>query len=460
MKFRTLLPVAAALVAIPALGLAQEAAEVVEDTAVLADAAAGEVPAQVVFILNSLLFLIGGFLVMFMAAGFAMLEAGLVRQKNVTMQLTKNVALFSLAAIFYYLIGYNLMYPLGSWAIGSDETGGYLGAFGVALLEAVGIGPEGADDIEYASTGSDFFFQLMFCAATASIVSGALAERIKLWPFLIFVVILTGLIYPIQASWKWGGGFLDTQLGFQDFAGSTVVHSVGGWAALAGAIILGPRIGKYRDGRVHPMPGSNLALATLGMFILWLGWFGFNGGSQLAMGSIGDVADVSRIFANTNMAAACGSVAALLLTQVLYRKPDLTMVLNGALAGLVSITAEPLAPTLGQAGLIGAIGGVIVVFTVPFLDRMKIDDVVGAIPVHLVAGIWGTMIVIWTNDDATFMGQLLSIIIVGAFVLVTSAAVWMILKATMGLRPSQEDEINGLDVSEMGMEAYPDFVKG
>jgi Amt family ammonium transporter len=250
--------------------------------------------------------------------------------------------------IGYYLIGYNLMYPLGNWSIGTDETGGYLGAFGVAVLEAVGVGADGADDISYASTGSDFFFQLMFCATTASIVSGTLAERIKLWPFLIFTFILTALIYPIQASWKWGGGFLDSQFGFLDFAGSTVVHSVGGWAALAGAIVLGPRWASTSGRLDQPFPGSNLPLATLGTFILWLGWFGFNGGSQLALGSVGDAADVSRIFSNTNAAAAGGAIAALILTQVVYGKVDLTMVLNGALAGLVSITAEPLTPTLGH----------------------------------------------------------------------------------------------------------------
>ncbi len=419
---------------------------------------AGAPADQTVFILNSLLFLIGGFLVFFMACGFAMLEAGLVRSKNVTMQLTKNMGLFSLACIFYYLIGYNLMYPLGSWSIGSDETGGYLGIlFAPAVLEAVGISAADADDIGYATTGSDFFFQLMFCAATASIVSGALAERIKLWPFLIFTIVLTSIIYPIQASWKWGGGFLDSQWGFLDFAGSTVVHSVGGWAALAGAILLGARKGKYKDGQVVPMLGSNMPLATLGTFILWLGWFGFNGGSQLAMGSVGDVADVSRIFANTNAAAAGGAITAMLVTQFMYGKIDLTMVLNGALAGLVSITAEPLTPGLGMATIIGAIGGVIVVFGVPFLDKLKIDDVVGAIPVHLFAGIWGTLAVLLTNGDATFMGQLGPIIIVGVFVFVVSFVVWFILKSTMGIRVDEEAEINGLDKSELGLEAYPEF---
>ena len=423
-------------------------------------AAAEDAPTLVatdtVFILNSLLFLGGGFLVFWMAAGFAMLEAGMGRSKNVTMQLTKNVALFSLAAVFYYLLGYNLMYPLGTWSM----EGVLSGVWGVAILEAVGIGRDAADDYGYASTGSDFFFQLMFCAATASIVSGALAERIKLWPFLIFTILLTAVIYPIQASWKWGGGFLDG-MGFQDFAGSTVVHSVGGWAALTGAIILGPRLGKYaQDGKVNPIPGSNLALATLGVFILWLGWFGFNGGSQLAMGSIGDVADVSRIFSNTNAAAAGGAIAALILTQVMYKKPDLTMILNGALAGLVSITAEPLAPTLGQATIFGAVGGILVVVSVPILDKFKIDDVVGAIPVHLIAGIWGTLIVPLTNSDASFGTQLYSIIVVGIFVVITSAIVWYVLKSIFGIRVDEEAEMNGLDTSELGMEAYPEFSKG
>ena len=448
MKLATKLGLASALVALPSMGLAQDAVPGVNASS------------DSIFIFNSLLFLIGGFLVMWMAAGFAMLEAGLVRSKNVAMQLTKNISLFAIAAVMYYLIGYNLMYPLGNWSVGSDETGGYLGAFGVAVLEAVGVGRDAADDYGYDSTGSDFYFQLMFCATTASIVSGTLAERIKLWPFLIFTVVLTGLIYPIQASWKWGGGFLDSQYGFLDFAGSTVVHSVGGWAALAGALILGPRIGKYtKEGRTVPIMGSNLPLATLGTFILWLGWFGFNGGSQLAMGTVGDVADVSRIFANTNTAAAGGAIAALILTQVLYKKVDLTMVLNGALAGLVSITAEPLTPTLGGATLIGAVGGVIVVFAVPMLDKLKIDDVVGAIPVHLIAGIWGTIAVVFTNSDATIGGQLISIIIVGAFVFVVSGILWFILKAVMGIRVSEEEEITGLDMAELGMEAYPEFSK-
>jgi Amt family ammonium transporter len=392
---------------------------------------------------------------MFMACGFCMLEAGLVRAKNTTTQLTKNIALFSIAAIGYYLVGYNLMYPLGDWAIE-----GYFSALfpALAVMEPVGVAAEAADDIAYASTASDYFFQLMFCAATASIVSGTVAERIKLWPFLIFTFVLTALIYPLQASWKWGGGFLD-ELGFLDFAGSTVVHSVGGWAALAGALVLGPRLGKYVQGRVVPMPGANLPLATLGTFILWLGWFGFNGGSQLAMGTIGDVADVSRIFANTNAAAAGGAITALILTQVLYKKVDLTMVLNGALAGLVSITAEPLTPTLGVATLIGGIGGVIVVFAVPLLDKLKIDDVVGAIPVHLIAGIWGTLAVVITNSDATIGAQITGIVVVGLFTFIVSFIGWTILNLVMGIRVSEEDEMVGLDNSELGMDSYPEFTR-
>ena len=409
---------------------------------------------EIGFIFTTFMFLVCGVLVFWMAAGFAMLEAGLVRSKNVTTQLTKNMGLFSFAAIMYYLVGYNLMYPGDGWTME-----GMLGAFGLTGLEAVGLDGE-EPDLTYASVGSDFFFQLMFCAATASIVSGALAERIKLWPFLIFTIILTGIIYPIQASWKWGGGFLDSDWGFLDFAGSTVVHSVGGWAALAGAIVLGPRIGKYAaDGSVRPIMGSNMALATLGTFILWMGWYGFNGGSQLYMNTAGNVADISRIFSNTNAAAAGGVIAAMLATQFAFGKVDLTMALNGALAGLVSITAEPLTPSLGAATAIGAIGGLIVVLTVPMLDRMKIDDVVGAIPVHLFAGIWGTMAVLITNPDATFMGQLVPIIIVGAFVFIVSLVVWTILKAVTGIRVSEEDEVAGLDSSELGMEAYPDFMK-
>ncbi|MEM9474418.1 MAG: ammonium transporter [Pseudomonadota bacterium] len=436
MKLSRIILATAVLAAVPTLGLAQEEAPGFDEIGP--------------YIMTTLLFCMAGFLVFFMACGFAMLEGGLVRSKNVTMQMTKNIGLYSIAAIMYWLIGFNTMYP--------GDFNGYFAIGGPTVLDPVGVAAADAA-LDYASVGSDFFFQLVFVAATASIVSGALAERIKLWPFLIFVVVLTGLMYPISGSWQWGGGWL-SEMGFSDFAGSTVVHSVGGWAALAGAIILGPRLGKYKDGQVNPMPGSNLALATLGTFILWLGWFGFNGGSQLAMGTVGDVSDVSRIFANTNMAAAAGAVTALILTQVLYKKPDLTMVLNGALAGLVSITAEPLAPTLFGALWIGAVGGVIVVFTVPMLDKMKIDDVVGAIPVHLFAGIWGTIAVIFYNSDASLVTQLTGIVAFGVFTFVASLIVWVILKGIMGIRVGEEEELAGLDVSEMGMEAYPDFSKG
>jgi len=299
---------------------------------------------------------------------------------------------------------------------------------------------------------------MVFCATTASIVSGTVAERIKFWPFIIFTVILTGILYPITGSWEWGAGWLDG-MGFSDFAGSTLVHSVGGWAALAGAIVLGPRAGKYSpDGTVNPMPGSNIPLAVLGTFILWLGWFGFNGGSQLALGSIADAGDVSKIFVNTNLAAAAGAVVAMILLQIIYKKVDVTMVLNGALAGLVSITAEPLTPTVPMALFIGGIGGVIVVLVVPLLDKLKIDDVVGAIPVHLVAGIWGTFIVAATNSDASYGVQLIGIVAIGAFTFIASLIVWFILKAIMGIRVSPEEEADGLDKSEVGVEAYPEFM--
>ncbi|SES28867.1 ammonium transporter [Tranquillimonas rosea] len=443
MKYLPLL----ALAALPTGALAQEAAE--------GAAAAPGFDEIGPYIMTTLLFLVGGFLVFWMAAGFAMLEAGLVRSKNVTTQLTKNIALFSIASIMYWFVGFNLMYPGDGWIIP-----GYLGILiAPTVLEPVGLGA-GDAALDYASVGSDFFFQLMFCATTASIVSGTLAERIKLWPFLIFVVILTGFIYPIEASWQWGGGWL-SEMGFSDFAGSTLVHAAGGFAALAGAIVLGPRMGKFLpDGKVHPFPGSNLALATLGTFILWIGWFGFNGGSQLAAGTVGDITDVSRIFANTNMAAAAGAVAALILTQVMYGKVDLTMVLNGALAGLVSITAGPLDPTLFGALWIGAVGGVIVVLTVPMLDKMKIDDVVGAIPVHLIAGFWGTLVVPVYTSGTSFVTQIIGFLAIGVFVFVVSLVVWIILKGLMGLRVSEEAEVAGLDVTELGMEAYPDFTKG
>ena len=401
---------------------------------------------ETAYIFNTLLFLIGGFLVMWMAAGFAMLEAGLVRSKNVAMQCTKNIALFSIAGIMYYLVGYNLMYD------GVD--GGYFGS--ISLWGVDDSGGVGTDASGYSSA-SDWFFQMVFVATAASIVSGTLAERIKLWPFLVFTVVLTGVIYPIQGSWQWGGGWL-SEMGFSDFAGSTIVHSTGGWAALMGALILGPRLGKYvKGGGVNPMPGSSMPLATLGTFILWLGWFGFNGASQLALGTIDDANAVSTIFINTTIAAAGGVVAAMVLTQLLYKKVDITMALNGALAGLVAITAEPLAPTLGWAVLIGGFGGVIVVLTVPLLDKLHIDDVVGAIPVHLFAGIWGTMAVPLTNGDTSFAIQATGVISIGLFVAVTSLVLWLALRFTIGIRCSEEEEMMGLDKAEIGVEAYPEF---
>ncbi|WP_029062651.1 ammonium transporter [Labrenzia sp. DG1229] len=413
--------------------------------------AAPETPAvspEVAYIFNTLLFLIGGFLVMWMAAGFAMLEAGLVRSKNVSMQCLKNITLYSIAGIMFWVTGYNLMY--------SGVDGGFIGSLGPYSFDPVG---GDALDTGY-STASDWFFQMVFVAATASIVSGTVAERVKLWPFLIFTAILTGFLYPISGSWQWGAGWL-SEMGFSDFAGSTIVHSVGGWAALSGAIILGARKGKYgADGTVHPFPGSSMPLATLGTFILWLGWFGFNGASQLAMGSISDVTDVSRIFANTNMAAAAGVVVAVIMTQLLYKKVDVTMALNGALAGLVSITAEPLAPSMWATLFIGGVGGAIVVLAVPVLDKFKIDDVVGAIPVHLLAGIWGTLIVPLTNGDASYGTQITGIAAYGAFTFVASGIVWYVLKVTIGIRVSDEEEALGLDKVEIGVEAYPEFGTG
>ncbi len=404
------------------------------------------------YVFNSFSFLIHGALVMWMAAGFCMLEAGLVRTKNVATMCLKNISLFSVAGIMYYLLGYQLMYD------GVD--GGVIGSISIWSGDdsAVAKGEFG-DGTGYAAT-SDWFFQMVFVATAASIVSGTLAERIKLWSFLAFVVVLTGVIYPIQGAWQWGGGWL-SELGFNDFAGSTLVHSTGGWAALAGAIVLGARKGKYsEDGKVNPMPGSSLPLATLGTFVLWLGWFGFNGGSQLAMGTGADVVAIANIYANTNMAAAGGVVAAMLVSQIMYKKVDLTMALNGAIAGLVSITAGPDTPSIGASILIGAVGGVLVVFAIPLLDKFKIDDVVGAISAHLVAGIWGTMAVPLTNDGATFYAQAVGVVSIGAFVFILSLALWMVIKMTIGIRLDEESEFNGADRSELGLEAYPEFGQG
>lgn len=370
----------------------------------------------------------------------------MVRTKNVSMQCLKNIGLFSIAGLMFWLVGYNLMYD------GVD--GGYFGSFSPVVL------PDPATESGDYAAGSDWFFQMVFCATAASIVSGTIAERVKIWPFFVFTAILTGVLYPVTGSWKWGTGWLDAA-NFQDFAGSTLVHSVGGWAALTGAIIIGARRGKYNEkGQVMPMPGSNMPLATLGTFILWLGWFGFNGGSQLAMGTIADASAVSRIFVNTNIAAAAGVVVAIVLTQVMYKKIDLTMALNGALAGLVSITAEPLTPSLPAAAFIGGVGGIIVVIAVPLLDKFKIDDVVGAIPVHLLAGIWGTLIVPLTNSGASYGAQVQGIVAIGVFTIVASALVWTALKFTLGIRPDEETEISGLDTAEVGLEAYPEFGQG
>jgi len=380
-----------------------------------------------------------------MAAGFCMLEAGMVRTKSVATICTKNITLYSLAGILYFLIGYNLMYD------GVD--GGYMGSF--SIFKAPDPSVENSNG-GYAAA-SDWFFQMVFVATAASIVSGAVAERVKLWSFMLIVVLLTAIIYPIQGSWTWGGGWL-SELGFSDFAGSTIVHSVGGWCALAGCIILGARKGKYaKDGKVNPMPASALPLATLGTFILWFGWFGFNGGSQLALGSVADASSMARIFANTNLAAASGVMVAMIIGQVMYKKVDLTFVLNGALGGLVSITAEPLAPSFLAAVLIGGVGGALVVFAVPMLDKLKIDDVVGAIPVHLICGIWGTIAVPFTNSDANFGTQIIGIIAIGAFVFITSLIIWTIAKNTVGIRLSESEEKDGADKSEVGLSAYPEF---
>jgi len=413
-KYAKILGGAALLSAIPAVVMAQ-------DAPTLESLAANDS-----FVFNTLLFLIGGFLVMWMAAGFAMLEAGFVRTKNVSMQCLKNITLYSVAGLMFWVVGYQLMYGGGT----------YFGTFSI-----MGFTPEDVDT-GYSSY-SDWFFQMVFCATTASIVSGTVAERIKFWPFVIFTVLLTGFIYPIVGSWEWGGGFLDAKFGFSDFAGSTLVHSTGGWAALIGAIILGARKGKYVDGKVNPIPGSNMPLATLGVFILWLGWFGFNGASQLAMGTINDVA---------------GVLVAVIYCQLRYGKIDLTLALNGALAGLVAITAEPLTPSVPFALLIGGIGSLLACLAVPLLDKLKIDDVVGAIPVHLVAGIFGTMIVPLTNGDATFFGQFVGVVAVGVFVSLVSAIIWFAMKATIGIRVSEEDEYIGLDQSEIGVPSYPEFV--
>ncbi len=409
---------------------------------------------QTNYALDTFYFLVMGVLVMFMAPGFAMLEAGMVRAKNTSEILTKNVALFAIACIMYMICGYYIMYP------------GDAGSGGLIPLIGFGIGEENSVDAvlesggeTYYSVRSDYFFQVVFVATAMSIVSGAVAERMKLWAFLIFAVVMTGFIYPIQGFWKWGGGFLDAA-GFNDFAGSGVVHLCGATAALAGVLLLGARSGKYGPGgQVNALPGANMPLATLGMFILWFGWFGFNGGSELKLSNIDEANAVAEVFVNTNIAACGGLIVALLVARVLFGKADLTMALNGALAGLVSITAEPLAGTVVQSVFIGGVGGALVVGSIVLLDKLRIDDPVGAISVHGTAGIWGLLAVCISNPEATLSAQLLGIVVIFAWTFVASLIVWYALKHTMGIRISEEDEYQGADLSETGIEAYPEFVK-
>ena len=425
--------------------------------------ALADVTTESAFVFNTFAFLVHGVLVMFMAAGFAMLESGLVRSKNTATICLKNIALYSVAGIMFYLIGYNIMYvgvPEGGW-MGTFSLFYNPGADELALINADEATPEmvaAVADTGY-SGASDWFFQMVFVATAASIVSGTVAERIKFWPFVIFVVVLAAIIYPVQASWVWGGGWL-AAMGFSDFAGSTLVHSTGGWAALTGAIILGARKGKYgSDGSVRALPGANIPLATLGTFILWFGWFGFNGGSQLALGSALDAAAMSIVYVNTNLAAAAGVVVAMILAQLIYKKVDVSLALNGAIGGLVAITAGPDLQNHFFAMIVGGIGGALVVFAVPLIDKMKIDDVVGAISAHLVAGIWGTLAV-GIFGGGSIVTQAIGVVAIGVFVSVASAIVWMILKVTIGIRVSEEDEELGLDRAECGMEAYPEFGKG
>jgi len=412
---------------------------------------------EVKYALDTFYFLVTGALVMWMAAGFSMLEAGLVRAKNTAEILTKNIGLYAIACIMYMLCGYGIMYGEGSGVIPAI---GLLGAddnTAEAVLAAVAAG---AEDVPYYSNLSDFFFQVVFVATAMSIVSGAVAERMKLWCFFLFAIVFTGFIYPIEGYWKWGGGWLDAA-GFKDFAGSGIVHLAGAAAALAGVLLLGPRKGKYGPkGEVRPIQGANLPLATLGTFILWFGWFGFNGGSELKVSDIGEANAVARVFVNTNMAAAGGVVAALVLARLWFGKADLTMALNGALAGLVAITAEPLTPTPLFATLVGAIGGLIVVVSIIGLDKLKIDDPVGAISVHGVAGIWGLLAVCLSNPDATLKAQLIGLFAIFGWVFVTSLIVWAAIKYTLGIRVSEQTEYDGVDLEECGVEAYPEFVRG
>ncbi|MEN8207561.1 MAG: ammonium transporter [Pseudomonadota bacterium] len=409
------------------------------------------------YALDTFYFLVAGALVMWMAAGFSMLEAGMVRAKNTAEILTKNISLFAVACIMYMLMGYSIMYPaemVNTWWPGFGDI---LGRSDNSVEDVLASGGE-----TYYSGLSDFFFQVVFVATAMSIVSGAVAERMKLWAFLMFAVVMTGFIYPMQGFWNWGGGLLtgdEYGIGYFDFAGSGTVHLCGAVAAFAGVLLLGARKGKYRsDGSINPIPGCNMPLATLGTFILWLGWFGFNGGSELKLSNIEEANAVALVFVNTNMAAAGGVIAAMLVARLLFGKTDLTMALNGALAGLVAITADPLSPApLGATG-IGALGGMLVVFSILALDKMKIDDPVGAISVHGTVGMWGVLAVVLSNDEATLSGQLIGIGAIFAWTFVVSLVVWFAIKMIIGIRVSEEEEYAGVDLSECGLEAYPEFV--
>ena len=399
---------------------------------------------QLTYAVDTFYFLIMGAMVMFMAPGFAMLEAGMVRSKNTSEILTKNVALFAISCVMYLLVGYAIMYGGGGMLIGAENT----------VDDVLASGGD-----VYYSARSDFFFQVVFVATAMSIISGAVAERMKLWSFLLFAVVMTGFIYPLQGSWSWGGGFL-SDAGFVDFAGSGIVHMCGAAAALAGVLLLGPRQGKYGpNGEINAIQGSNMPLATLGMFILWFGWFGFNGGSELKLSNIDEANAVAQVFVNTNMAAAGGLIAALVVARLMFGKADLTMALNGALAGLVSITAEPLSGTNVESMLIGAVGGVLVVLSIVGLDKMRIDDPVGAISVHGTCGIWGLMAVLITTDGATLTGQLTGLATILGFTFAAALVVWFVIKLIFGIRLSDEDQLVGADAAEIGIVAYPEFSK-
>ena len=415
---------------------------------------------QLQYAMDTFYFLICGALVMWMAAGFSMLEAGLVRAKNTTEILTKNVALYAISCMMYLFVGYDIMYGGGMFLSGIETVDP------AKVLENFSAREDGFTGAAIYSAASDFFFQVVFVATAMSIVSGAVAERMKLWAFLAFAVVLTGVIYPMEGSWTWGGNavfglYTLSELGFSDFAGSGIVHMAGAAAALAGVLLLGARKGKYgKNGQINAIPGSNLPMATLGTFILWMGWFGFNGGSVLKLGDIASSHSVAMVFLNTNAAAAAGAISALVLAKLLFKKADLTMALNGALAGLVVITAEPSTPTPIQATLFGAIAGVVVVLSIISLDKIKIDDPVGAISVHGVVGLLGLLLVPLTNSASSFSGQLIGAATIFVWVFSTSFVVWFILKKVMGIRVSEDEEYEGCDQSDCGMEAYPEFTRG